>query len=85
MLEKEKGLILLVYFFEGITQSLQRRHQPAQHSDHSLALVTQRTKGQINRHLTRCGAHKRALPRYENINTTWGTVQSVAPPAALRS
>ena len=49
MLEKEKGLIPLVYIFEGIMQGLKRWYQLVQYSDHSLELVelvTQRMKGQ---------------------------------------
>lgn len=88
MLEKEKRLILLVYFCEGLMQGLKRRCQLAQYSDHSLELmdlITWRTKGQINGHLTECKAHKRAVLRYQHINPHWGTEQSAASQAALRS
>lgn len=51
MLEKEKGMILLVYTFKGIMQGQKRLYQLAHYSDHPLELVelaTKRMNGQVN-------------------------------------
>lgn len=55
----------------------------AQYSHHSLelvGLVTQRTMGQINRHLTLREAPKRAVCRYHHLGVAWGTAESEATP-----
>lgn len=79
MLEKEKGVILLVYTFKGIMQGWKRWYQLAHYSDHPLELVelvTQRMNGQVNRLPTLYEDHNRAFHRYQLINTPWGTVWS---------